>query len=578
VRTPPLLPRLALLGLAACASSADSSTLPSGWRPTNAVVLALEPGSVFACELAPGLPDEPEWRAAAIWWREALRQSAAFELREGASTRGVPFTLQLAIDPARRSVAAFLLQDGAEKPLGGDAFTEGELPAAIDRLAWAARTALGERATAPVPVAACVSPEPVVVIAVDDAGALLRDGVIGTAHRVLREARRRDGSSPAVLDGIASVELMLGNPADAEKVSLEALGYTHRLCPTTEHRLARTLQLARASRNPENARRYDRELLALAETGRRERPYDPQIALSEAIARNFLGEFAQSRPLLEQLRQRLPDQAIVSYHLGWACLGSGDGPGAVRSFEDAAVRLPMPWVAVPQAIARYTAGDNDGLRDLLARCLREGGDDAPFAHDIRRMQAAHAILRSRFEEARELMLQDFHWLLRNPSVIDRRAGEFAEQGTVLVRLGGAKDLAPVVAAMQSQRPSTAVADSCSFLGGMISVATNRRRAEAAEEALSKGGDSAWSSLLAAFAHEIAGETLDMNRAMSRAVRMSDSPLTKALFARSLRAIGRSDEADTLKRSIRAELLKIDLRRTPQHPLLGPELAFAFASD
>jgi hypothetical protein len=147
-----------------------------------------------------------------------------------------------------------------------------------------------------------------------------------------------------------------------------------------------------------------------------------------------------------------------------------------------------------------------------------------------------------------------------------------------VRLGGAKDLAPVVAAMQSQRPSTAVADSCSFLGGMISVATNRRRAEAAEEALSKGGDSAWSSLLAAFAHEIAGETLDMNRAMSRAVRMSDSPLTKALFARSLRAIGRSDEADTLKRSIRAELLKIDLRRTPQHPLLGPELAFAFASD
>ena len=67
----------------------------------------------------------------------------------------------------------------------------------------------------------------------------------------------------------------------------------------------------------------------------------------------------------------------------------------------------------------------------------------------------------------------------------------------------------------------------------------------------------------------------MQAALARAARLSDSPMTKALLARSLRAVGKNQEADLLRDTLRREMLALHLRRPCEHPLFGPELAFAF---
>src|SRR5690606_20099387 len=140
---------------------------------------------------------------------------------------------------------------------------------------------------------------PAVVLAVDDARALAHDGGFRAAERALRDARARDGASPFVLDGLAALALLRGEVALAERTALEALGYESRLLPSTRHRLARTMLLARASAAPDAAAARDRELLELGAAGQRERPHDPEPLLSLALALDFLGEFARARPLLE---------------------------------------------------------------------------------------------------------------------------------------------------------------------------------------------------------------------------------------------------------------------------------------
>ncbi|MBM4062949.1 MAG: hypothetical protein FJ265_17915 [Planctomycetes bacterium] len=566
-----------LLLLAGCAAAPGHSPSAVGPRPEVPVATVLPAGALLLACLAAGTPDEPSWRAAEVWWREALRQSVRFDVLEPGTELPGACRVELAIDPAKRALAATArLPDGAQRVLAGGSFAGTTLAAAIDRLAWATRLALGEEAAPPVPVGAAVSADERAVLAAHDALLLLRDGGVESARRALQQARARDGGSPHVLDAVAAVALLRGDPAQAERTAPQALGFTARLSPPVQHRLARTLLLARASLHPDRADRHDRELLALGEAGRRERPHDPQPALTAAIARNFLGEFAAARPLLEAAAARLPNQAVPAYHLGWACLATGDARGAAAWFEAAALRLPAPWVAIPRAIALHRAGDDDGLAALLARLPAED-DAAPgtMVHDLRRMQAAHALLRGRTDEAAVHALADLRWLCAHPTALDLRAGELAEQGEVLVRLGRGAELPPMLAALQAQQPGTAVADACAYLQGLVQVAARAERAEPLEAQLARGGESAFALRLQAFAHERRGELGDLLVALGRAAQLSDSPLTKALLARALAQSGRTAEAAALRGTLRAELDAIHLRRRPQHPLLGPELAYAY---
>ena len=67
----------------------------------------------------------------------------------------------------------------------------------------------------------------------------------------------------------------------------------------------------------------------------------------------------------------------------------------------------------------------------------------------------------------------------------------------------------------------------------------------------------------------------MQNQLARAARLSSSPMTKALLAHSLRAIGKMREAALLQDTLRAEMLRVHLRQVCQHPVFGPELAYAF---
>ena len=342
------------------------------------------------------------------------------------------------------------------------------------------------------------------------------------------------------------------------------------------HELARTLLLARASLAPTRAPERDRELLALGEAVRRERPHDPQAKLTVAIARNFLGEFERALPLLEELRPRLPRHAIVSYHAGWAHLATGDPVTAAARFEDAGLRLPMGWVAIPRALALFDSSDHDGLTRLLDRYLQDAATlGAEPVHELRRIRAAHALLRGDDAGAATAMVESLNWLLANPTLLDRRPGEFAEQGEVLVRLGQGDRLPALLAAIQSQLPGSVVADSCAYLTGLLEVSRTRTRARMIEERLSNGGDSAFALRLRAYGHEVRGELADMHAALARAARASDSALTKALLAKSLDRMGRTSDGQALRAALRRELTTIALRRRPSHPLLGPELAYAY---
>jgi hypothetical protein len=379
-----------------------------------------------------------------------------------------------------------------------------------------------------------------------------------------------------VLDGLASLALLRGDALAAERTALEALGYEERLLPGTRHRLARTLLLARASAAPAAAAARDRELLALGDAGARERPHDPEPRLSRALALDFLGEFTAARPLLLELAGRLPEHPVVLYHAGWACLGSGDAAAANGWFARAAARLPAEFVLLPRAIALHDSGRHEELASLL-RDARAEHAGAPLEHDVLRMQAAHALLRAERELARERVVATLTWLVEHPLALRTRAGEVAEQGALLVRLGGGRELPPLLAAMQAQHQGTDVADVGAYLGGLVEIARSGERQRHAETRLSHGGDSAWAALLAAYAHEVRGEVADMQAALARAARLSDTPMTKTLLARGLAATGRTAAAERLLAALRAEMRTLHLRARPRHPLLGPELAFAFAA-
>lgn len=574
MRSPPV----ALLFLvAACQSASPVPVSVPGPAPVVPVVVTLPAGSLLLAELAPGTADEPVWRAAGILWREALRQSPQFDVLDAETSLPGAILVHLAIDGEAKAVsAACRLADGTERVLAGGAFADGDLPAALDRLAWATRRALGEDAPAPVPLGACVSTDVKAILAANEGILLLRDGGIEAARRALLDARVRDGASPFVLDALAATALLRGDATLAERLCREALGFTARLSPTTQHRLARTLLLARSSLQPDNAPQHDRELLELGYAGQRERPYDPQCTLSIAIAQNFLGQFAAARPLLEALVVRMPQQAVVSYHLGWACLATGDANAAAVHFENAALRLPMAWVVVPRALALRAAGQDDGLQLLLEKLVSEAEtENGSLVHDLRRLQAAHALLRGQSAVAADHLEADLRWLCAHPTMLALRGGELAEQGEVLVRLGRGAALPPMLAALQAQHPGTAVADACAYLGGLAQISRTRERLETLEGQLGRGGESAWSLRLMAFAHEQRGEVADLHAALARAARLSDSPLTKALLAKSLHDMGKPAEATALRTALRAEMELIHLRRRPMHPLLGPELAFAY---
>ena len=582
-----LAARLMLPGLlAACTGSPAPTPAPRVERPDAQLAHELPAGSVL--RLLPVkvvTPGEFDADTAAAWWREALRQSARFDIAAPPDdVSELPdrllWRLELGVDLTAKVLTATLMPpDGPAVPLGSSSLDLGLAPA-IDRLAWRCRIELGDDGDAPVPVTECYSHDPRAVRDAERAQQALHDGDFAAALRAGSAARRLDGGSPFVLELLASASLLRADAESARKLAEEALSYSHRLSPPTTHRLLRSLLLARGAQHPGQGPQRDQELLVLGEVAARERPFDPQVQLTRALAFDFLDRFEEALPILQRLAVRLPGHAMVQYHLGWAALATGDAAAAVAAFTAAAAVLPRENTVLPRAIALYESGQHqrldEWLQELLAEALSRPGT---AAHQLRRMMAAHALLTDRARLAGDLMLDDLAWLLQRPSLLDNHIGEIADAGEVLVRLGRAGDLGAPLQTLASLRPNGAQADVLSFLTGLQQVALTGRPATAIEASLARADNlNVWSSILKAVAHQVSGEVLDEYSALTQAAKLSDSPLVKAALVRSLRATGRVDDAAALRAALRRELSAIHLRRPLQHPLLGPELALSFLAQ
>ncbi|MEC8653557.1 MAG: hypothetical protein VXY92_13450 [Planctomycetota bacterium] len=537
----------------------------------------LPPGTRIAAATAGAFPEQPAWAAVRTWWRESIAQTRRWSVATARTTETRQLLLRY-VDETGELTASLLGAD-TELPLASrpipPAADSAQLSGALDRLAWAARLALGEQVSRPVPVALVTSADPRVVAAVDDAAALVETGAFADAYAALRSARRLDGGAPFVLSPLAALELLRGEAAQAQAISREAARYPARCAPTTQHQIARTLLLASAALAPTRAHSVDLELRRFARVARGERPHDDEVIYTEALALNFLGDFAAAKPLLEALHKRQPQRAFIAYHLGWACLGTGEADAAARHLAAAGRTLPTPWMLLPRCIALYAAGRGEELAEVLEDAAASTARGRVMTHQVLRMQAAHALLDGRPEDARARLVANLRHLVQNPLELDQRAGEFAEAGAVLIRIGGAPELPALLAAAQKLPIQAATKDAVAFVGGMDQIARTGRRSRPLEASLSRNGASAWGLLLAAYAHEREGEVGAMQTALARAARLSSSPMTKALLAKSLRSVGKAEEADRLRDTLRREMLEFHLRARCLHPIFGPELAYAF---
>jgi tetratricopeptide (TPR) repeat protein len=568
----------AFLVLLAGCSLRPSAATPPPLDPPQAVVRRLEPGAVVRLVTAQGaIPSGATVSAADGLFREAMRQSAYLDIAAGplrAAAAAPACTVRLVFADG---VAQAFVQDGDAAFSLASPTASRHLCETLDELALRLRLALGDPTpTAPTPLERAYSRSLQAVDATERAIDAAHHGSYDSAYATLAASRRLDGACALLLEATASVLLLRGEPDGARRLCEEALRLERRQAPTTTHRLLRTLLLARASGAPELARRYDEELWTLAQVAGRERPFDPDVRFSLGIAENFRGRFDQALAALEPLAQRLPEHGGVAYHLGWAALGSGRADEAARAFARAALSLPRGAVVVPRAMALLRADRQRELEELLTQLGADAQVRAsPAYHEVLRMRAAHELLRGRPSAAAGLMYEDLDWLFERPSLLEHRAAELAEMAEILTRIGHGDRMRPLLARALEGWPNHAIGDAAAYGLGLLESTATRQRARSTVDLLHRRGAACWAHALAAFGHRQAGELLLEQQELAQAARLSASPLCKRALIENLQALGRADEAQRLAAALRREMLAVDLRRRSQHPLLAPELAYAY---
>jgi hypothetical protein len=511
--------------------------------------------------------------------REALRLSARFDLAADQEDGPSRYALAPRIDAAAGQLSISLEEDGAPPtplaavPIGADA-----VPAAVDVAALTVRAGLGDTAAAPPPIADLYSASAECVAATERA-LLLDGGAAPATLELIQRARRADPGCALAWNALASWQLAHGEAEEAARTAQTALStLSRRLAPTTAQRLARVLLLARArAAGPGAARGIDEQLLALGEAFVEDRPHDPHGRYTRALAQNFLGAFAAARADLEHLLPRWPKVPWIPYHLAFACLGTGDGEAALAAIELAARRLPFGTVFLPRALALHAAGELDELDEFLGRAQGRETAEIDFGHQVLRMRAALALLRGRREAAIAVLLEDLEWLRQRPSLLEERSLDLAEAGEVLVRLGAGAELPHRLDPLRAV-PSLAAGPSLAlaYVEGLWAAGSGEDAiAQIALQTLERAQRDAWATQVRAARARHAGDVATEARELATAVRLDDSPLCRAAFARALEGLGRRSEAQALLAETRGQLLRIDLRLPLEHPLLSPGRALAF---
>jgi hypothetical protein len=542
----------------------------------QAVVRALPPGTVLRASplVVVGHHDAEDAVFLNGLWREALRLSPCFDVAAGIEDGDAALEVTAQLDRESSTLTTTLLEAGSPPlALAATWFVPQRPAAAIADLAAATRAALSDSA-AVAAVGLTYSEAKACVVATEAALTAAAEGDLALARGRLSDARRADAGCTFTM--LASVELDLRSNdfARAARAAQEALQLQARSSPTTRHRLARALLLARAA-NDGDAASLDRQLLALGDAARQERPHDPHGTWTQAQALSLLGRFTQAEPLLAALRARWPKVTQVPYHHGLALLGCNRPADALLAFQQAQEKLSPLQVAIPRAIALWSAVRHEELsRFLDDLTTRDDVKTSGLLHHVRRMQAAHAILRDRGADAAALLLTDLEWMRQRPGRIGQHAEHLASTSHVLVLLGHAADVTRAVDAfLRLPHLDEAAKRALTFAGGLAAAAT-RGDVAAAEATLSKEGASSWSHALRAASHRQRGELADETRALLEAARLDRSPLLRAHIARALRAAGEHARAAELLAALRAELLQLDLRRLAAHPLVDPAHALA----
>jgi hypothetical protein len=575
-----------LVVLAACATPDPVQSSPP--RPPlgfeQDTVARLAPGTLVRLRpvqvtvTAPGTTIDTVLLGAGL--REALRLSPTLDVAAGLEDAPSPVSLVPHVDlVARRLVLTLERSDAPATPLCTVPCDPDHPTEAADELAARARIALGEDLeVAPPSLADIYSPSSECVrlteraLELEPGGADLKD--------ILERARRADPGCALTWNVLASWQLARGEPEDAIATARSALGALgRRLSPTTAHRLARVLLLAEARvRGAAGARPVDEQLLALGEAFVEDRPHDPHGLYTRALAQSFLGRFDQSEPTFDVLRKRWPSIPWPEYHLVFARLGLGDGAGALESADRIARNLPFETTFLPRALALFAAGETGELTDLLREARDRTPGESPFGLDVLRMQAALAVLTDRREDALNALVEALEWLRQRPSLLPQRAVELAEAGEVMVLLGAPQDLSLRLDAIRSitWNGETSVVRALTYIEGL--AAASRGDTEVATIAagtLEQSDRDAEAARVRASIARTSGAAADEARELATVLRLKDTPLARAAFARVLRELGRREEADDVLRETRDELLRIDLRAPLLHPLLSPGQALAF---
>ncbi len=512
--------------------------------------------------------------------REALRQNTHFDIGAGVEGCDSQFRLVIAIDPQAQVLTASLVVEGrAPLPLCAANYAERGIPAAIDELSSGSLQALGAGKDRSLqPCRTIYSPNPICVRLTEQGIVKLNRGNTEAALRLLRQARAQDPGCTITQVALGSTLLITGQKEAAAKLARGALEHMQgRMAPTTMHRMARLALLVQVAMNANMAAQNDARLLELAEASLRERPHDPHGLYSKALALNYLRRFEESVPMFRDLHQRWPKIAQVAYHLSFAEIATGHAEAALNSIESAARFLPDDSIVLPKSLALYHAGRFVELERYLQRLAQrsvKNGDRK--RHEILRIQASLAILTGKREAAAQILLTDMEWLRRRPSLLQSLALDFAENGEVLIQLGFHQDLAPRLQAFDELRiHAPHLRQAQAYIAALISIEEFGTLPQSAIESLEGQNQHVWSSLLKASLHRRNGELAEEARYLATAVRITDSALTRASFARALEALGKKEDAQALRDDLRKRLLAMDLRKPLSHPLLNPARALAF---
>ncbi len=512
----------------------------------------------------------------------ALRQSPHLDFAGGVERcPSAAHSLAPVFDPeTRRITVALWAVNDAPTPLAAVGFADRDLPSAIDELARSIRLALGERLTLrPLSVSRAYSADLDAVRFTEQAHADERRGLQGSAlDRAVRALREDPGCPPAILVR-TSLTLAGGDLPEAERMANQALVLLgERLTPSIRHRLARLLLLARAERaGPAGARAFDDKLRELGVVSLRERPFDPHARFSRALGNAYLSRFDAALPDFRNLRARWPDVPWIGYHLCFAELAAGTPQAALDAIEGVDRQLPEARTLLPRALALYHAGHHVELSDMLQRAGRRAASDQLLAHEILRMQAAHAILLGDADAAARHVLEDLEWLRARPEQLEAALIDVVDGGEVLVELGfGAALMIRLEALRAVQTNAEGVGHALAYLAALATADnTADPTARMADSNLVKSGRTAWAARLRGFLAWRSGDLGAAANEFATALRLADEPLSRARFAQVLLSLGREEQADQVLAELRDDLLRIDLRRPLQHPLSGPGRALAF---